>query len=595
MLLDESGAVPQARPLAEQVSHWTARLAGAPTVLELPADRPRPPVLSSRRAAPHVLVPAELSRTLRSFSQDGGVSLFSVLYAGFAALLYRYTGQQDLLVGSGDTVVLRAQVSAAQPFRSLVGQANEAVLDTLNWPGTPLDAVIEAIGPDRDPSRAPLFQVMFSDSGRADGSAKTDLNVTVVPGPGHDDLAMIWEHSADLFDEATIARMATHYLTLLADAVARPQVGVGVLELVTAAQARQLGEWGRGPVVSDARPVTELVAGQVRRRPEAVAVSDPEVSLTYGELGERAGQFAARLVSLGVGPETVVAVYAGRSAYLVTGELAVAMTGAAFLPLDPDNPAQRTGELLARSGAAALLTTSPLTADLPSFAGPVLVLDQPASPPEPPLAVAVHTGSVAYVIYTSGSTGQPKGVQVTHDGLANLVGWHREAYQLGPGERSTLVASPAFDASVWEIWPALASGGTIVVPPEDVRLVPRDLASWMAAQRITWAFMPTPLAEAVLDESWPPGTVLRYLLTGGDAIRRTTPDGLPFTLVNHYGPTETTVTVTGTPLPPGGPATPPIGRPLGGVAAYVLAGLQPVPVGVPGELCIGGAGVTRGY
>jgi amino acid adenylation domain-containing protein len=276
----------------------------------------------------------------------------------------------------------------------------------------------------------------------------------------------------------------------------------------------------------------------------------------------------------------------------------VLMTGAAFLPLDPGYPRHRIGELLASSGAAAVLTTSALAAGLPPFAGPVLLVDRPADPSDqlPPCPTApVRPDSLAYVIYTSGSTGRPKGVQATHGGLANLTGWLRAAYRLGPGERSTLIASPTFDASVWEIWPALATGGTIVVPPDDVRLAPRDLAQWLAAQRITWTFLPTPLAEAMLDETWPHGTALRYLVTGGDAIRRTTPAGLPFTFVNHYGPTETTVIVTHTPVPPGGPARPPIGRPLGGIRAYVLAGLDRVPVGVPGELCIGGAGVTRGY
>jgi amino acid adenylation domain-containing protein len=628
--------------LAAHVDHWTARLAGAPTVLELPADRPRSPVMTFRGAAPRIPIPAGLSRALRSFSREHRVSLFATMYAGFAALLHRYTGQRDLLVGSGvanrslpelepllgmfvNTLVLRAKVSGAQPFITLIGQVQETVLDALDWADTPVDALIDAIGPARDPSRTPLFQTMFSfhdsavpdlDFGgltgavteRANGSAKSDLSVIVIPRgaqrlgraprPEDDDLAMIWEHSTELFDDTTIARMAGHYLTLLADAVARPRTTIARLNLVGGDEARQLDSWSRGPAVTGAMPVTELIAEQVRAHPDAIAVSDPPVSLTYAELDRRAGRLAGALAALGAGPETVVAVYAGRSAHLVAAELAVLMTGAAYLPLDPGYPRHRVGELLAGSGAAALLTTSGLAAGLPPFAGPVLLLDQPAEPPDqapPRPAVPVRADSLAYVIYTSGSTGRPKGVQATHGGLANLTGWLRSAYRLGPGERSTLIASPTFDGSVWEIWPALATGGTIVVAPDDVRLVSRDLARWLAAQQITWAFMPTPLAEAMLDEAWSAGTALRYLVTGGDAIRRTTPGGLPFTFVNHYGPTETTVIVTHTPVLPGGPARPPIGRPLGGIRAYVLAGLDRVPVGVPGELCIGGAGVTRGY
>ncbi|HEY2579905.1 MAG TPA: amino acid adenylation domain-containing protein [Streptosporangiaceae bacterium] len=627
--------------LQAHVDHWTARLAGAPHILELPADRPRPPVMTFRGAAPRIQIPAELSRALRSFSREHRVSLFSVMYAGFAALLYRYTGQQDLLVGTGvanrsapelepllgmlvNTLVLRSEVSGGQSFTDLLGQVQQSVAEVLAWSDTPVDAVIDAIGPARDPSRTPLFQVMFSfhdsavpdlDFGglsgavteRSNHTAKTDLSVIVIPRaaqrlgraarPEDDDLTMIWEYSTELFDEATMSRMVSHYLALLADAVARPAAQVSGLRLLSDAEEQQLLGWGRGPTVAGTRPVTELVAHWARSSPDAIAVTDASLTLTYRELDRRAGQLAATLAGLGAGPGSVVAMYAGRSAQLVLGQLAVLKAGAAYLPLDPDYPAHWVAELLTGSHAAALLTTSALAGQLPPFAGPTLLLDQVTDLPDAVerLAAPVRPGSLAYVIYTSGSTGRPKGVQATHGGLANVTGWLREAYQHGPGDRSTLVASPAFDGSVWEIWSALTSGGTLVVPPEDVRVVPRDLAAWMVAQRITWAFLPTPLAEAVLDEDWPADAALGFLFTGGDAIRRTTPPGLPFTFVNNYGPTETTVIVTQTPVPPGGPVRPPIGRPLGGARAYVLDGLDLVPAGVPGELCIGGAGVTRGY
>jgi amino acid adenylation domain-containing protein len=628
--------------LRAHVDHWTARLAGAPHTLELPADRPRPPVLTFRGAAPRVRIPAELSRALRTFSRNHQVSLFSTMYAGFAALLHRYTGQEDMLVGTGaanrtvpelesllgmlvNTLVLRTRITADLPFDRLLDQVQRTVIETLAWSDTPVDAVIDAIGPARDPSRTPLFQVMFSfhdsavpdiDFGgltggvteRSNRTAKTDLNVIVIPRaaqrlgrpprPEDDDLSLIWEHSTDLFDEATMTRMVDHYLTLLADAINRPQAPVRALRLDTDADIDHLDAWSRGPAVVDARPVPDLVAEQVRRAPDAIAVSDPGMSLTYGELDRRATRLAAALAAAGVGPESIVAVCAGRGAHLVVGQLAVLRTGAAYLPLDPDHPARRIGDLLTGSRAAALLTTAALAGDLAGYAGPTLLLDHAADLPDPggeTPPVTVRPDSLAYVIYTSGSTGQPKGVQATHGGLANLVAWFRQAHRLGPGDRSTLIASPAFDASVWEIWPTLATGGTLAAPPDDVRTAPRDLVGWLAAQRMTRTFLPTPLAEAVLDETWPADTALRLLLTGGDAIRRTTPEGLPFVLANHYGPTETTVVATDTPLPPGGPATPPIGRPVGGTRAYVLTGLDPAPIGTPGELVIGGSGVTRGY
>ncbi|HEY7143155.1 MAG TPA: amino acid adenylation domain-containing protein [Streptosporangiaceae bacterium] len=633
--------------LRAHVNHWTARLAGAPDIMELPADHPRPPVMTFRGAAPRIQVPGQLARDLRSFSREHQVTLFSVMFAAFAALLHRYTGQRDLLVGTGaasrsrpelepllgmfvNTLVLRAAVSGGQRFTDLLGQVQQTVAQTLDWSDTPVDAVIDALGPARDPSRTPLFQVMFSfhdsavpdlDFGgltgsiteRSNGTAKADLNVIVIPRgaqrlgraarPEDDDMAVIWEYSTDLFDEETMTAMAGHYLTLLAGAIARPATRIGELSLLTGAQAELLDSWRAGPEVTGARPVTELIAGQIRRTPDAVAVTDPWTQLTYRELGRRASLLAGQLVAAGAGPESVVAVCAPRSALLVTGELAVLLAGAAFMPLDPDHPAQRVNDLITRSGACALLTTAELASRLHLAAGPTLLLDQaaggqPGGPPDPdpdPVPVPVRAASLAYVIYTSGSTGAPKGVQGTHGGLASLTGWLREAYQLGPGERSTMVASPAFDGSVWEIWPALATGGTLVVPPDDVRVTPPALVRWLAGQRITWSFLPTPLAQEVLEQDWPEHAALRWLVTGGDALRRGHRAGAGFGFVNHYGPTETTVLVTGAPVPPGGAGRPPIGRPAGGARAYVLAGLDEVPPGVAGELCIGGAGVTRGY
>jgi amino acid adenylation domain-containing protein len=625
--------------LAAHVGHWTQRLAGAPAVLELPADRPRPPVLTFRGAAPRIRLPDWLATALRSFSRDQQVTLFATMFAGFAALLYRYTGQGDLLVGTGaanrevpeltglvgmfvNTLVLRARVSGQQSFTGLLTQVQATVADTLDWSDTPVDAVIDALGPPRDPSRTPLFQVMFSfhDSAvpdlefggltgavteRSNRTAKCDLNVIVIPRaaqrlgraprPEDDDMNLIWEYSTELFDDDTMARMAGHYVSLLIDALARPDARIADLRLLDAAEAGLLDDWSRGPAVADTRPVTERIFEHARRAPEALAVSDPEVSLTYGELVGRAGRAAAELARLGVGPESVVAVGTGRSAHLVVGELAAALAGAAFQPLDLTHPPLRLRELMAQSGAAALLTTAARAGDLPPFAGPVVLLDEADSSGPAPAPPATRADGLAYVIYTSGSTGRPKGILATVGGLATLTGGLVQDYELVPGERSGLVASPAFDASVWEIWAALACGGAIIVPPDDVRVAPRDLARWMTRERLTWAWLPTPLAEAVLDEPWPADSPLRWLFTGGEAIRRPTPDGLPFALVNAYGPTETTIIVTGTELPAGGPDRPPIGYPLGGQRAYVLDGLEPVPVGVPGELFIGGAGVTRGY
>ena len=629
--------------LRAHVDHWTDRLSGAPDTLELPTDRPRPPVMTFRGAAPRIQIPAELSRALRAFSREHRVSLFSTMYAGFAALLYRYTGQRDLLVGTGaasrnipelepllgmlvNTLVLRTRVSADEPFSALLEQVRQTVTETLSWSDTPVNAVIDAIDPARDPSRNPLFQIMFSfhdsavpdlDFGgltgrvveRANGTAKSDLNVIVIPRaqqrvgrasrPEDDDIHLIWEHSTDLFDESTMSRMVTHYLTLLADAVTRPAARVGELRLLPDTEADQLARWGRPPAVAGARPVTELIAEQAATRPDAVAVRWPAGELRYGELWQRARGLAGRLRAAGVAAEEPVAVCADRSAQLVVGELAVLTAGGCYLPLDPSYPAERIAFMLRDAGVRTVLTTTALQAQLSASGLSVFELD--GAPGEAPPAAGstdpVTPERLAYVIYTSGSTGRPKGAALEHRGLANLVGWHIAEYSLGPADRTTLFASPGFDASTWEIWPTLAAGATLCIPPPEVRAAPAELVRWLGDERITVAFLPTPVAAAALLEPWPAGTALRALLTGGDVLPAAPAQGSPFALFNHYGPTENTVVATATQVPPGPPGRqPPIGRPISGVHAYVLdPERQPVPIGVSGELHLGGTAVARGY
>ena len=335
---------------------------------------------------------------------------------------------------------------------------------------------------------------------------------------------------------------------------------------------------------------------RVAQAPDAIAVQDGGLRLTYLELARHASGVAARLARRGVGPDDVVAVYADRSAELVVAELAVLLAGAAYLPLDPAHPAARTSELLALSGAAAVVSTGPLASAGAPLGDDPEVIDLAEVPPEPLAAPArPDDATLAYVIFTSGSTGRPKGVAVSHGSLANLMRWHKRANRLSPQDRTTVLCSPGFDVSVWDIWPTLAAGGTLVVPPAQVRTSPSDLVAWLADEQITATFLPTPLAEAVLDERWPSRTVLRVMHTGGSALQRGVPPGLPFTLVNLYGPAECTVGVTTATVLPGGPVPPPIGVPIDGVHCYVLDGLDAVPDGEPGEMCLAGACVARGY
>ncbi|MFF7458689.1 amino acid adenylation domain-containing protein [Kitasatospora sp. NPDC008115] len=772
--------------LRAHTDHWTARLAGAPDTLELPADRPRPPVMTFRGRAPRITIPAELARALRAFSRENRISLFTTMYAGFAALLYRYTGQQDMLVGTGaanrnipelepllgmlvNTLVLRTRVQGDLLFTDLLEQVRRSVAETLAWSDTPVDAVIDAIDPARDPSRTPLFQVMFSfhdsavpdvDFGglsgrvteRSNKSAKSDLNVIVIPraeqrmgraaSAEDDDLSMIWEHSSDLFDEATMERMVTHYLTLLSDALTRPRTPVGALRLLPDGEAAQLEQWARGPATDDAHvPVTELIARQVRERPHAVAVRRPGGQLTYEGLWQRAGALAEQLRERATAAQEPVAVYAHRSVDLVVGELAVLLAGGCYLPVDPDYPAERTAFILQDAGVRSILATSLTRPLLPATVDAHIIdldtttttaangrtatadtADANAAAAEGAVAAAVNAAAegtaaagrvtgpdttvtanaaadgaadatvtanatadgaadttvdgaanaadgpadataadgaadatatadaaasdvaaegaavdgsadapdpLAYLIYTSGSTGRPKGVALTHRGLANLVAWHTSAYALGPDDRTTLFASPGFDASTWEIWPTLAAGATLCVVPADLRAAPAELVRWLAGEQVTAAFLPTPVAAAVLTEPWPADTALRALLTGGDVLPAAPPAGLPFQVFNHYGPTENTVVATAGLIPPApapghdhapgpdhgpgpgpgqdpgqgqghgaerGVPRPAIGRPISGIDAHVLdAEGQRVPTGVRGELFLGGTAVARGY
>ncbi len=377
------------------------------------------------------------------------------------------------------------------------------------------------------------------------------------------------------------------------------RTNIADLPLLTAAEQAQLAAWNEtGRSLPHGVTIVDRVADQARSAPHALAVADGDLRLSYSELHERAGRLAHTLCALGAGPEARVALCMERSAEMVVAQLAVLRTGAAYVPLDPAWPAERLHLLLHDTGAPVLLTQEKRLESLSAQAPTVLALppggDVPATgaAPEP----AALPGGLAYVIYTSGSTGRPKGVAVEHGTLLNLVLWHQAEYGLGEDDRTTLVASPAFDASVWEIWPTLAAGASLWIPGAETRAEPSRLVDWIVERAITVSFLPTPLAEAVLQETWPTHTSLRFLLTGGDRLARRAPAGFPAALVNHYGPTENTVVATAAVVAPQATGLPAIGRPIANVQAHVLDRRgAPLPVGVPGELHLGGRALARGY
>ena len=356
--------------------------------------------------------------------------------------------------------------------------------------------------------------------------------------------------------------------------------------------------------------VHDLVATRAAASPDAMAVVAGDQQISYGQLDQRANRLAHHLRAMGAGPDVVVGLCLKRSAELVVGALAILKAGAAYLPLDPASPPERLAFTLRDAGVRVLISSPDcLPADSPppfeQGSGRRVEILNPGAAGEslgtgnrrPPTSL-VRDDNLAYVIYTSGSTGQPKGVQVTHSNLMNLVRWHQQAFAITSSDRATQVASPAFDAAVWELWPYLTAGAGVYVPDEDTRMDPPRLRDWLVAQAITVTFVPTPLAETVMTLEWPADTALRLMLTGGDTLHRYPPSTLPFALINNYGPTETAVVATSGLVPPasGWTSLPSIGRPISGARAYVLdEKRQPVLAEMIGELYIGGRGVARGY
>ncbi|HEX4496856.1 MAG TPA: non-ribosomal peptide synthase/polyketide synthase, partial [Thermoanaerobaculia bacterium] len=625
--------------------YWRRQLADPPPTSELPADRPRQATRTFSGGAVTSRVPAKLAGRLGALGRERGATPFMVLLSALQALLHRHTGQEDLVVGAPTTgrglarmaplvgyfvnlVALRASVAGEDSFATRLDHTRETALEAFAHEDYPFPLLAERLQPERDPGRSPLFQVVFAFQkphlGRLAGlaaatlgedRAEIDLGALVLESLGlptravQFDLTMMaaerdgglgisFQYDAALFDEATMARLAARFGRLLEGIAEEPGRPLADLPLLPVSESRQLLlEWS-GVAGSDRAPgipVHLQVAAWAARTPTAPAVVEETGALTtYGELGARAGRLARRLLASGVGAEDVVALLLPRSADLVVAQLAVLSAGASFLPIDPAYPPERQSFLLTDSGARALVTRgggAPAGVD-------VAVIDLDGEDPTPGEVLespaAVDPDRRAYVIYTSGSTGVPKGVEVPHRGLAALVSWHGEAYGSAAAARATLVASPAFDASVWEIWSALAAGASLHVVPDALRSAPAPLADWLVESGITLSFLPTPLAEALLAEPRR-GLALRWLLTGGDRLTRRPPPEAPFVLVNHYGPTESSVVATAARVESVAAGAPAIGRPIPGTRSYVLVGGRPVPPGVPGELHLGGDGLARGY
>ncbi|MFE5794732.1 amino acid adenylation domain-containing protein [Streptomyces sp. NPDC056503] len=633
-----NAATPEAQA---RLDHWKQRLAGTPGVLNLPTDRPRPARYGTRGGrVVREPSPGLLARCAEA-GREESASTFMVLYTALAATLHRYSGDTDLCVGTPmanrpdrdteglvgmvmNTVALRATFTPDTSFRTLLRQARDTVLDAAAHQECPLPSVVDALGLPRTPDRTPLFQSMITVHDHAEqsarfgtaravvaepynGTAKTDLSLILVPpakdATESDTPSLIWEYNADLFDAATVEEIAGAFEELLGHALDAPDTPVGALRLADDGHVAELLRALDGGPARDTTPVHHQVLAQARRTPARTALVEGDRRLTYGELADRAARLADALRAEGAGRGTVVAVCLPTGADLVLAELAVLLTGAAFLPVDPEHPAARARTMTGDAAALAVVTTEELR---DRFEGLPLVSPDRAAPVGDPAAPAADVAGadddaaddLAYIMFTSGSTGRPKGVRVPHRALANLVSWYADAHGLTADDRASCVFSPGFDATQVEIWPTLVAGATLHFPDRATLLVPEDYRRWIAAHSLTVTTLPVALATPLLGLDWAPDTTLRLMVTGGERLTARPRPDIPFRLRNVYGPTETTVLATiGTVAPQGaahgGPA---IGRPAAGVRVHVVdAATRPVPAGAVGELYIGGTGVADGY
>nr|WP_239149042.1 non-ribosomal peptide synthase/polyketide synthase [Streptomyces sp. SID12501] len=521
----------------------------------------------------------------------------SILLAGYAALLHRYSGSHDITLGF-DGLPLRIAVDGGASFTDLVRQAAEA-REEARAHRVEHATLVDWLQPEPTRGGGLLFNTAFGPTRDGD---RLDLDLALAVQAG--ELRVTYRQ--DLFETATAERIADHYTTLLTDALAHPHTPVGELELLGAEERhRVLREWNDTDHDIPPRTWPEMFADQVRQRPDDIALVFEDTSLTYAELDDRAGRLAAVLIARGAGPERVVALAVPRSAELIVAEVAVLKSGAAYLPVDTDYPADRISYMLADAGPVCLVTTAEVAADLPANDGvTVVVLDSPdvireltERQPAGADPSALTISNAAYVIYTSGSTGRPKGVVLTHAGVAKLVATQTERFGIGPHSRVLQFASPSFDVAFWDLCLGLLSGGRLVVVPSERRVPGPALADYAHAHGITFMILPPALLAAMPEDvELPPATLLAGTeRVSPELVGRYARDRMMF---NAYGPTEATTNSTLGLCDPDIPAgsVVPIGLPDPGTRAYVLdARLKPVPAGVPGELYLGGAGLARGY
>ncbi|MEH1827041.1 MAG: amino acid adenylation domain-containing protein [Nostoc sp.] len=626
--------------LNSQLSYWKEQLANAPTFLPLPTDRPRPAVQTFNGAYLEFALSVELTQQLTKLSQQQGVTLFMTLLAAYNTLLYRYTGQTDILVGTPianrdrteiegligffvNTLVMRTDLSENPSFNELLPRLREMAFGAYTHQDLPFEMLVEALQPERDLSHTPLFQVMFVLNNAPTSEVElTGLTVSELPiesAIAKFDLTLSmentstglvggWDYNTDLFDSSTIERMTGHFLTLLEAIVANPSDRISQLPILTAFEQQQLlVEWNDTQVdYPQDKCIHQLFEEQVERTPDAVAVVFENQQLTYHELNTRANQLAHYLRSLGVGADVLVGICVERSLEMVVGLLGILKAGGAYVPLDPEYPQDRLTFMLADAQVSVLLTQQHLVEKLPRHQARVVHLDNDwllisKSSQENPIA-QVQASNLAYVIYTSGSTGQPKGVMLSHSNLCNHMFWMQATFPLTEKDKVLQKTPFGFDASVWEFYAPLLAGGQLLIAEPGGHTDSAYLLRLIAQQQVTTIQLVPSLLQMLLEQ----GGIetcqsLKHVFCGGEVLPVTLQESLlsklDVNLHNLYGPTEACIDATFWNCQREiYPQLVPIGRPIDNTQIYILdQNLQPLPVGVPGELHIGGAGLARGY
>ena len=615
--------------LEEQLAYWRRQLAGSPPVLNLPLDRPRSSTWRSRAGRVPVMLTGGLIEALESLARREGCSLFMVLLAGFQAVLGRWSGQDDIAVGTPvagrtraevegligffvNTLVMRTEVGGAPTFRELLGRVREVALGAYAHQEVPFEKLVEELRPTRDLRYSPLFQVMLVLQNLPDReialpelklspveqeSAVVKLELALSLERTTEGLRGVFAYDASLFEAATIERLGRHLETLLTAVVAEPERRLAEVELLEGEErARVLEGWSRGPrVEGPLEGLGRLLRQRAERTPEGVAVEGSGQRLSYRELETRARKLGRRLRREGVGPEVRVGVLLEKSVEAVVAFWGVQLAGGVYVPLEAVQPAERLEWMARDAGVSAVVTRRGLEArcELPEGTR-VVRWEELETEESGPLESGVQPGNAAYILFTSGSTGRPKGVVVTHEGASDLMRGKVRAMALGEGSRVLQWASLGFDASIWEFLSPLELGGTLYVPPGSAVPLGDELRRALVEGGVTVVAMPPSVLALLSEEGL---EHLKAVISVGEACpaELVAKWGRGRRFLNGYGPTEVTVCATWEECV-AGEGRPPIGRPLPNTRAYVLdEAMRPVPPGVAGELYVGGPGLARGY